>query len=358
MEAGQLRHICRDLRSQGRVLCGITDTEDGTTYVGLRACQDQYGNSYGILSTVPDVWEEDGVLFEVAHIEPKNISALDDDAPIYMNRETGLYAFTDIELHENSMLMSRSYPIRQKTLPKRERFMFLGINVLQTLLFSAIGLIPVLFGAYGSVEAAYEAFRIDTVLGEAATGAIAMLSCLFVMLCGSGLQTLLSPKKQKDEFRKRQRQSPMGVIFQLPIWMQIVFFALTGIGEEVLFRLGVMSLLMSASLMMGTDIIVAALLALPVSSSLFALAHAGSYRIGEMAIVFVYGCVLGISWLVSGSLLVPIAAHALYDLTASLTQLPSMRKNAQAYFFGKRPNAMLSHKSAPDRSEDSYAIIF
>lgn len=360
MEAKQLRELTRECRIKGAPLRCIVDGDTGQEYLGLGCRRDDYGNAYGMLTVHPDVeTDADGnVSGVVPFIDAGNVSALDDDSPIYMEHPGAPTGFTDLEELEPGKYVAASYALRRCGLPKKEQIAFLAVNAVQAALFCLLGAIPLLFGSWGSVEAAYGAFRLDFGIGGAWNAAVATISGLALLLCMSGFQTLVTPKEQKDAFKKKQHQGPLGEVFQLPVASQLLFFALTGIGEEVLFRLGIMSTLMSVSLAMGVDIVSAAITALLASSAIFAAAHAGSYKLPELAVVFASGAVLGLVWLLSGSLVAAIAVHGLYDLTASLSQLPAMRRDAGKYFFGKRPNAILSRKLDPGKSEDSYEIVF
>ncbi len=77
---------------------------------------------------------------------------------------------------------------------------------------------------------------------------------------------------------------------------------LAGVGEELLFR-GVLQALLAR---WTTPVV-----GLALASLLFGLAHALSVSYAVLATLF--GVYLGAIWLVSGNLLVAIAAHALYD---------------------------------------------
>lgn len=359
MEAGQLRNICREQRKKGNPLSYISDKTEGGFYCDLATQCDDYGNSYGVLMQAPDAREENDCDEPPSYLDTSNISSLDDDAPIYLESSDGLRGFTGLSCDGKGYATVKSYNLRPCGIPNIEENMLLITNVLQSIIFCIIAAVPVaLFGTGNAVSAATQALGIDFGIGQTWTTVIGAIACLVVLLCISGAQTLLTPKNEAADFKRKQRQGTMGEIFQMPLLLQALFFVLTGIGEEVLFRLGIMSAIMAISLAIGADIVSAAVIALLASSVIFAAAHAGQYKLRELIVVFACGCTLGITWILSGSLTAAIIAHALYDFTASATQRIAMGKDARKYFFGKRPNAGVSHKAYPDRSEDSYQIVF
>lgn len=360
MEAGQLRDICRAQREKGNPLSYISDKTEGGFYCDIATRCDDYGNSYGVLTQALDTGGENDCDECSSYLDTSNISSLDDDAPIYLESSDGLRGFTNLSCDGKGYATVKSYNLRPCGIPNIEENMLLITNVLQAIIFCIIAAVPVaLFGTDNAVvSSVQQALGVDFGIGQTWTTVTGAIACLVVLLCISGAQTLLTPKNKAADFKRKQRQSAMGEIFQMPLILQALFFTLTGIGEEVLFRLGIMSAIMAITLAIGADIISAAVIALLASSVIFAAAHAGQYKLRELIVVFACGCALGITWILSGSLTAAIMAHALYDFTASATQRIAMGKDARKYFFGKRPNAGVSHKADPDRSEDSYQIVF
>lgn len=89
-------------------------------------------------------------------------------------------------------------------------------------------------------------------------------------------------------------------------WPAIVFISLcAGVGEEALFRGGLQTFLMDH---------VGPIAAITLSSALFALVHLGKPVI--TALLFGIGVVFGVVFWLTGSLLVAMVGHALYDVWA------------------------------------------
>ncbi len=91
-------------------------------------------------------------------------------------------------------------------------------------------------------------------------------------------------------------------------WLQLAFISLlAGVCEEVLFRSVIQGALSAYA---------GPFIALTVASALFGLAHLVTLAYAVIAAAI--GAYLGVLWLLSGNLLVPITTHAAYDFVALL----------------------------------------
>jgi membrane protease YdiL (CAAX protease family) len=102
-------------------------------------------------------------------------------------------------------------------------------------------------------------------------------------------------------------------------WIQLALVSLlAGAGEELLFRWVVQGSLTRLWGEIG---------GLAAASLLFGAAHLVTWAYGVMA--GIVGAYLGVLWIASGNLLVPIVTHAAYDFVALLWLL--RRRNSLAY---------------------------
>jgi uncharacterized protein len=102
--------------------------------------------------------------------------------------------------------------------------------------------------------------------------------------------------------------------------------ALAGLGEEFFFR---------AVIQQGCNRVVGPWLALILSSLLFGAFH--SVTRGYAALAAGIGVYLGLLWILSGNLLVPIITHALYDFVALVYFVRLRRTCSEPDQTGKRP---------------------
>lgn len=287
-----------------------------------------------------------------------DLDALDDDTPVYARTPDGfVFGITDLSI-EQGVLFFSSYVPRKTSLPSSERAMLLLLNAVQGIVFCLLGIVPLLFGAGQTMMEAQEAMRLEALPGGIVANAVGYtLAGIVFLLALSGLQSALMSKSSKEKFNKKQRQSVTGELFQLPTRDSLVYFSITGIGEEVLFRVGILGGMMSVSCALGMDIVISFAIALVASSIIFAAAHAGSYSLPALSVVMFYGAALGAMWMLSGTILVPIIVHAVYDFLVCAIAHRKMLKDPSKFFLGKRPNAMLSSQKDNEEAENTYEII-
>lgn len=170
----------------------------------------------------------------------------------------------------------------------------LGILALQAAIFTAIGLMLWRF----SGRPLGEFIRADA--GDLAFGCLLGLGFIALALgIFRGFPKLAEKmiRSQGETYSFLENRFGFGAI--------IVVSICAGVGEETLFRGGIQTL---AADYMGTP------LAIALSSALFALMHLSKPVIG--LILFAIGMVFGLVYWLSGSLLLVIVAHALYDVFA------------------------------------------
>lgn len=394
MDAGTLRKIYDKARRDGMSMPRLVNEMDTRTFKSVQAFHDSYGNGYAVLSEFEDIDAftddvSDGngsfpVTVPVNMPHPYDwkspLSSLDDDAPVYVQECEGMRLMgtcltdddgitdaiysqragdTDAKLPE--VVFFSTYLPRTDEVSKSEKRALVVLNVLQNALFVLVGLLLVLVsGIASSIQEAVSALTLDIPFMPPAVEYILFTICATgVMLGMAALQGKAGDKVKRDVNDRQQRQSLIGEIFQLPAGVQAVYFALTGIGEEVLFRYGICGAMMGLSCsIFGLDAFSSFALACFVSSAIFAVAHSNTYDAPVLLVVFMYGIILACSWVLSGSIIVAIVVHGLYDFTAAMIGRHRMKKNPKVFFFGKRPNAMMSNKLGTKCAENSYEIVF
>ena len=149
----------------------------------------------------------------------------------------------------------------------------------------------------------------DIVIGLAiAGGLIAVAITIFFAAPDFRKSILLEQAENAPEF-----QQPFNAV-------QIVAISIgAGVGEEVLFRGGLQTLL-------GDYLPFP--LAIATVSALFAVLHLQSRRIA--VIIFAVGCIFGLAYYLSGSLLAVILGHTLYDIYALARSQQEMTR--QGYY--------------------------
>jgi membrane protease YdiL (CAAX protease family) len=176
---------------------------------------------------------------------------------------------------------------------------------------AALALVAFALGALAGVDPLLT-LRLDA--RDAAIGAAATLPMLvfFVVFLKSGAAPFRSIRDALDE-----RLWP--VFRHASVTDLAAISALAGIGEELLFR-GVIQPALA-----GYAGVVAGLVA---TSVIFGLAHSVTRTYAVIATLI--GAFLGGLWLLTGNILVPVVAHALYDFVAILLYLRDARRRLPA----------------------------
>ena len=142
----------------------------------------------------------------------------------------------------------------------------------------------------------------------------------------------------------KQRQGLYGELILMPAPQSAIYMLMTGISEELLFRYGLLSIAAATMITIGFGSCIAFLIATALSSILFSLAHFGSYqKPSEFITLFFTGAILGLAFVATGNIIVPILAHAIYDFAIIATTRRKMRKNQHVFFGGLKPTALASN---------------
>lgn len=185
---------------------------------------------------------------------------------------------------------SRS-PAAERVIPLGQVLVLLG---LQAIAMVAIGALMWIWS--GREKADFVAFSAR----EAAQGVL--LSAVLVALAYGFFRA--APRVSETLVRMQART--YGFLGPRLGWPAIVFISLcAGVGEEALFRGGLQTFL-------GDHVGAPAAIAL--SSAVFAAIHLG--KPGITALLFLVGAIFGIVYWLTGSLLIVMIGHALYDIWA------------------------------------------
>ena len=159
---------------------------------------------------------------------------------------------------------------------------------------------------------------------------VAICLVLLIDTCG---------KARSESYRKQKLEVAQGVNGELMRvgtgWM-LLFAALAGICEELLFRYVLMGVLMFV-FGLFFDGLAAAGATVVASSVFFALIHTQYRNPWSIDLVLCLGMIFGIGYLATGSLLVVMITHAVYDAAIMLYERHHMVTDPN-YFGGKVPN--------------------
>jgi len=171
----------------------------------------------------------------------------------------------------------------------------LGLLIVQAGAFTIIGL--ALWALSGRSSASFVSFR----PGEIAWGLV--LAAVLVIVAFTTFKAL----PRLSEWLVHAQRDTYAFLLEkpLPLWAIVIVSLGAGIGEEALFRGGVQTL---------AGEYMPAPLAIVVASALFALVHMAKPPIA--AIIFGIGALFGTIYWQTGSLLMVMIGHALYDVFA------------------------------------------
>lgn len=142
----------------------------------------------------------------------------------------------------------------------------------------------------------------------------------------------------------KQRQGLAGEMIRMPPGVLLVTIPVTNFFEEVLFRGALLALVQQIALPLGE--VPAGVLALAVSSILFWLAHENYRGLSSTVLTLLLAAVLGVAYLVSGSILTCFIAHIVYNVVVLVQEhVQSLRD--PGYFGGKPPTHVLTGNSQP-----------
>ena len=138
---------------------------------------------------------------------------------------------------------------------------------------------------------------------------------------------------------KDARRGVNGELPRLALPVIVLLMAMTAVAEELVFRLALLGgLWVGLGMVMPTGL--AGLGALVASTFVFWLAHVRYRDFWSSALVLALGLVLGLAFMVSGSLAVVAVAHGAYDLADVLVERRKMARDPD-YFLGPAPDRVL-----------------
>ncbi|QDS86593.1 CAAX amino terminal protease self- immunity [Rosistilla ulvae] len=185
----------------------------------------------------------------------------------------------------------------------------------------ALGIVAVIVGKY---------------FGPVANGFVPPLTDAWSILWGTGLGALLALPMvalvqglQKLKFSQVEEINRMGRDRMLPLVKELTTSELAilsicaGVGEEMLFRGWLQTLLTGTESQWNP---ISILVGISVASLAFGLAHAITKL--YVAVVFAMGILFGIMLVATGNLLVPIAAHAMFDFIQLRLAVGESKKEA------------------------------
>lgn len=270
--------------------------------------------------------------------------------PAFLKAEEAIFGFDrngrDILL---SCIVADDVPVSHK-----DKALLMSSNIIQNIIFTVIGgLLALMFPLPDRAQIGLGTFEqmpqqillfVSVILGVAALAGVSASMTV--------LQKAICSKDERSEREIAQRRSIIGEIMQGRTEMQALFFTATGIGEEALFRAGLISVicfLEGAILNVPVAGVVAAII---IADIIFTLCHLTSYKdFFSVTTVFLLGAVLSLVFLITGSIIAGAVAHAVYDFLVIVLQKRKMNKEGYAAFFdGKRPVNMLEDK------EDGYVF--
>lgn len=149
---------------------------------------------------------------------------------------------------------------------------------------------------------------------------------------------------QTDEGRASILEARRGVNGEFPrmkTFAIVLLMIAAGCAEELLFRYALINgLLAFLNAFMPMPALIAGFVALVVSSFVFWLAHVRYRDFMSTVLTLILAFVLGLAYIVTGSLAVVIIAHALYDIAEVLYERSLMLKE-EDYFGGPAPKRVL-----------------
>ncbi len=135
------------------------------------------------------------------------------------------------------------------------------------------------------------------------------------------------------------RQGVNGEMPRLPASAIVVLMVLTGFTEELLFRFVLLGLLLYGFSLFVPPLL-AAIIAVFVSSFVFWIAHVRYRDFWSSALTLALAVLLNVAYLATGSLLLVAIAHAGYDLVTLFAERRKMVREPD-YFHGKIPNRII-----------------
>lgn len=160
------------------------------------------------------------------------------------------------------------------------------------------------------------------------------LAALFTVVAYLVEQRALSTEAGRASIM-RTRQGINGELARLPFPALVALMALTGFSEELLFRFALMGIV--AHLVgLALPVPAAAIIALFVASIAFWLSHVRYRDLATTVLTLGLALVLGVAFLVTGSLAVVAIAHALYNLCVLVIARVQMSRDPN-YFGGSAP---------------------
>lgn len=182
---------------------------------------------------------------------------------------------------------------------------------LQALIMTAVGV--ALWWATGRAVGDFISFSSREVAIGLAIGAAFMATSLAISWIAPQFRRSLIAEQAENAPGSRKPFTPIQAVL-------ISIFA--GIGEEALFRGGILITLAGY---------LHPYAAIAISAALFAFLHLQSRRI--ILIIFIAGCLYGLAFHISGSLLAVMVGHAVYDIWAMLR---SQREMAHQGFYDEK----------------------
>lgn len=163
----------------------------------------------------------------------------------------------------------------------------------------------------------------------------------------------LSTEKGRQSIM-RTRQGVNGELARLPFPALVALMALTGFSEELLFRFALMGIV-AHLVALALPAPAAALIALFVASIAFWFSHVRYRDLATTVLTLGLALVLGIAFLVTGSLAVVAIAHALYNLCVLVVARVQMSRDPD-YFGGPAPTrAMLDQLEREEKTNQTPA---
>lgn len=250
------------------------------------------------------------------------------------------YYITDVISTNDGVELILSEDSKKISLSKKEQKHLWNTQTIQTTLFIILGLFIHFVSTIINPN-------IDTLMDKNIlfqSNFIAFMSILIASLsimCGNAaLLSYYQRKRQQNYYANKteQKQGIYGEFIIMPSFQSFVYMILTGISEEMLFRYGLLTIILSFVLSFGANMTIGIFSAIILSSVLFSIAHIGSYKnISEFIVLSLMGVLLGIVFIVTNNIIIPITIHALYDFIVIAISKRNMNKNQHIFFGGLKP---------------------
>ncbi len=172
---------------------------------------------------------------------------------------------------------------------------------------------------------------------QAAVAGAALALVLLALAWTCERWALRSPSGRKAVIATRQGIN--GEMPRLPASAIVVLMVLTGFTEELLFRFVLLGLLLYGFSLFVPSLL-AAIVAVFVSSFVFWIAHVRYRDFWSSALILALAVLLNVAYLATGSLLLVVIAHAGYDLVTLFAERRKMVREPD-YFHGKIPNRII-----------------